>query len=171
MDTLAAVQHALELVRQGADIIDVGGESTRPGAQRVPAQEQVRRVVPVIAGIRAQSPVAISVDTTLAPVAEAALQAGAIMVNDVSGGTEHADMLPLVARTGAWVVLMHRLTTPEQDHYSHQYATPPVYHDVVAQVSAHLAQRAQAAMQAGVPADRVVLDPGFGFGKIGRAHV
>jgi dihydropteroate synthase len=165
MHVQAAVDHALAMVQQGADIIDVGGESTRPGAQRVDAAEQIRRVVPVISSIRAQSPVPISIDTTLASVAEAALQAGACMSNDVSAGTEDAGMLPLVARMGASVVLMHRLTTPDRDRYSHQYETAPSYADVVTDVAVHLAQRARAAMDAGVPAQRVVLDPGFGFGK------
>jgi dihydropteroate synthase len=165
MHVQAAVDHALAMVQQGADIIDVGGESTRPGAQRVDAAEQIRRVVPVIQGIRAHSSVPISVDTTLASVAEAAIRAGAQMVNDVSGATEDAALLPLVARSGASVVLMHRLTTPDQDHYSHQYETAPSYADVVIDVAAHLAQRARVAMDAGVSAQRVVLDPGFGFGK------
>ncbi|MFZ9881138.1 MAG: dihydropteroate synthase, partial [Phycisphaerales bacterium] len=126
-DAEEAAQHALALAEQGATIIDVGGESTRPGAQRVSAEEQVRRVVPVIARIRTRSNVAISVDTTLAAVAEAALEAGADIVNDVSAGSEDPDLLPLVARRGAGIVLMHRLVPPGEDSYSDRYEKEPPY--------------------------------------------
>lgn len=165
MDVPSAIEHALDLVRQGADIIDVGGESTRPGADRVPAEEQVRRVMPVIRGIRARSGVPISVDTTLAAVAQAAIEAGAWIVNDVSAGHEDPGLFPLVARLGAGLVLMHRLVPPGADRYSNQYERPPVYGDVVAEVMTFLAQRVGLAERAGVPRARMVVDPGFGFGK------
>ena len=165
MHVAAAVEHALRLVQEGADLVDVGGESTRPGAERVPAEEQIRRVVPVIRGIRATSAVPISVDTTLAAVAQAAIEAGAWLVNDVSAGLEDADLLPLAARLGAGVVLMHRLAPPPQDRYSDRHERPPAYTDVVAEVAGFLAGRVAAATHAGVPRARIVIDPGFGFGK------
>ncbi|NBX25001.1 MAG: dihydropteroate synthase [Planctomycetes bacterium] len=165
LDVASAVAHALDMVRQGADLIDVGGESTRPGAERMPAQEQIRRVVPVIRGIRERSDVAISIDTTLAEVAEAAMRSGAWIVNDVSAGLEDARLMPLVARAGAGLVLMHRRVPPGEDRYSHQYLQPPEYADVVRDVSAFLVERRMAAEQAGVPRARMLVDPGFGFGK------
>jgi dihydropteroate synthase len=164
-DAEEAAQHALALVEQGAAIIDVGGESTRPGAHRVDAEEQVRRVVPVIARIRMRSNVVISVDTTQAAVAEAALEAGADIVNDVSAGTEDPALLPLVARRGAGLVLMHRLAPPGEDSYSDRYEKEPSYGDVVRSVGDFLLARAEAAMQAGVAREAIALDPGLGFGK------
>jgi dihydropteroate synthase len=160
-----AAQYALQLVEEGATIIDIGGESTRPGAARIDAEEQVRRVVPVIARVRTHSGVAISVDTTLAAVAEAALEAGADIVNDVSAGCEDPAMLPLVARKGAGLILMHRLAPPGEDSYSDRYAEPPVYDDVVREVASYLLARADMAMAAGVAREMIALDPGLGFGK------
>ena len=163
MDVAGAIEHALRLVQEGADIIDVGGEA--PGGARVPAQEQIRRVVPVIRGIRVRSGVPISIDTTLAAVAQAAIEAGAWMVNDVSAGLEDVELLPLAARMGAGVMLMHRLAPPPQDRYSDRHDRPPAYVDVVADVADFLAGRVAAAEKAGVPRARIVIDPGFGFGK------
>jgi dihydropteroate synthase len=160
-----AAQFALQLVEEGAGIIDIGGESTRPGAARVDAEEQVRRVVPVIARVRSRSNVAITVDTTLAAVAEAALEAGADAVNDVSAGCEDPAMIPLVARTGAGLVLMHRLAPPGEDSYSDRYAEAPIYDDVVREVASFLLMRAEIAMAAGVAREAIALDPGLGFGK------
>ncbi len=156
----AAVAAAAEMADAGASIIDVGGESTRPNSLPVPEAEQVARVVPAIAAIRnARTPVIISVDTTRSAVAAAALAAGATVVNDVSGGRDDPDMLPLVASTGADVILMHMRGTPAtmQDN--------PMYADVLAEVSAFLAERLAAAVAAGIAPDRVLLDPGIGFGK------
>ena len=164
-DAEHAAQHALQLVEEGATILDIGGESTRPGASRVDAEEQVRRVVPVIARIRSRSNVAITVDTTLASVAEAALEAGADAVNDVSAGCEDAAMLPLVARKGAGIVLMHRLAAPGDDQYSDRYAEPPIYDDVVREVASFLLMRAELCLAAGIARDAIALDPGLGFGK------
>jgi dihydropteroate synthase len=160
-----AVEFALEMIEQGASVIDVGGESTRPGAARVPADEQIRRVVPVIARLRTRSNVAISIDTTLAAVAEAALDAGADFVNDVSAGTEDGAMFRMLARRGAGIVLMHRLAPPGEDSYSDRYAKEPVYADVVRDVSAFLLARAEMAMAAGIARESIALDPGLGFGK------
>jgi dihydropteroate synthase len=160
-----AAQFALQLVEEGATVIDIGGESTRPGAARVDAEEQVRRVVPVIARVRSRSGVAITVDTTSAAVAEAALEAGADAVNDVSAGCEDPAMFALVARRGAGLVLMHRLAPPGEDSYSDRYAEAPIYDDVVREVASFLLMRAEVAMAAGVARESIVLDPGLGFGK------
>jgi dihydropteroate synthase len=154
-----AVAHAREMAQQGADLLDVGGESTRPGAAPVDAAEQVRRVAPVIRAIRRETEVAISVDTTRSAVAEAAADAGAAIVNDISAGRDDESLLPLAARLGLAVVLMHMQGTPrtmqEQPHYD----------DVVAEVRQFLEQRMQAAVACGVPQEKVLLDPGIGFGK------
>ncbi|MEO1128620.1 MAG: dihydropteroate synthase [Planctomycetota bacterium] len=163
----AAVSRMQQLVEEGAAILDVGGESTRPGAVRIDPSEQIDRVVPVIKAARAAGiSVPISIDTTRAAVAEAALDAGAQIVNDVAAGLEDDAMLPLVASRGVGVILMHRLRPPDQDVYSHQYDESPAYQDgIVAFVRAWLADRAAAARQAGVRREGIVLDPGLGFGK------
>ena len=156
----AALEQAVAMVRDGADLIDIGGESTRPGSQRVPADEQVRRVVPVVEAIRRSGlDAALSIDTTLAPVAAAALDAGADLVNDISAGRDDADLLPLVARRKIPVVLMHMQGTPAT------MQREPAYDDVTADVTAFLRERERAALAAGVEAWRVLHDPGIGFGK------
>lgn len=156
-------------VDEGADMLDLGGESTRPGAQRVGADEQIRRVVPAIEAIRARGgavgAIPISVDTTSARVAAAALDAGADAINDVSGGSEDPGMLTLAGDRGAGVVLMHRLTTPERDRYSDAYDTPPEYENVVETVVDTLRDASRRAMDAGVDRASIVWDPGLGFGK------
>lgn len=159
-----AVRHGLAMAGQGADIIDAGGESTRPGAGRIDVGEQVRRVVPVIRALREQLDLAypgvqISIDTTRVDVARAAVDAGATIVNDVSAGREDAQMLGFAAEQGLPIVLMHMLGKPAtmQDE--------PTYTDVVAEVRDFLLARARAALDAGVDRQRVVLDPGIGFGK------
>jgi dihydropteroate synthase len=164
-DSEHAAQHALQLVEEGATVLDIGGESTRPGASRVDAEEQVRRVVPVIARVRSRSNVAITVDTTLASVAEAALESGADAVNDVSAGCEDPAMLPLVAKKGAGIILMHRLAAPGDDQYSDRYAEPPIYDDVVREVASFLLMRAELCLAAGIAREAIALDPGLGFGK------
>jgi dihydropteroate synthase len=170
----AAVAMARQAASEGADILDIGGESTRPGARRVPEGEQIARVVPAIRAIREEggtlAEIPISVDTTRPTVAEAALEAGADAINDVSGATEggaggEEGMLALAARHGAGLVLMHRLAPPEQDRYSDRYERPPAYADVVEEVGRALEARAEAALGAGVARGSVVLDPGLGFGK------
>lgn len=154
----AAVAHAREMIDAGADLIDVGGESTRPGAPPVPPATQIERVVPVIERIAAL-PVVISIDTTKAAVAEAAIAAGAAMVNDISAGRDDSALLPLVAQLGAPLVLMHMLGTPQtmQDD--------PRYVDVMREVIDFLRIRLAQARAAGVHPGRVLLDPGIGFGK------
>jgi dihydropteroate synthase len=150
--------------------VDIGGESTRPGATRIDAAEQIRRTVPVIAAIRrelAAGPV-ITIDTTLAEVARAALDVGADAINDVSAGTEDPGILVLAAQRRCGLILMHRLAPPGRDVFSHQYAAPPDYSasgGVTGAVVAFLQERIAAASQAGVSPEAIVVDPGLGFGK------
>jgi dihydropteroate synthase len=155
-DTAGAVAHGRQLLAEGADLLDVGGESTRPGARRVSADEELDRVVPVVAALVADG-AEVSVDTTRAVVAAAALSAGARLVNDVSGGLADPDMLPFVAGAGVPYVAMH------WRGHSTDMQSRAVYGDVVAEVSAELAGRRDAALLAGVR--DLVLDPGLGFAK------
>ncbi|MGN6741689.1 MAG: dihydropteroate synthase [Amnibacterium sp.] len=155
LDARAAIAHGRALVAAGADVVDVGGESTRPGAADVPEAEELRRVVPVVTALAGDG-IRVSVDTRSAAVAEAALAAGAAMVNDVSGGTADPRMLPVVAASSADLVLMHSRGPA---------ATAPDYADVVGEVRAELGQRLAAARDAGIPDERLVLDPGIGFAK------
>jgi dihydropteroate synthase len=156
--TDAAIAHGLELAAQGADIVDVGGESTRPGAQRIDEDEELRRVGPVVTElVRAGLPV--SIDTMRARVAEFALDAGAQLVNDVSGGLADPDMPRLVAAAGVSYVVVH-WRGHSRDMYSRA-----VYADVVTEVRDELTRRVDAVVHAGVDPGRVVLDPGLGFGK------
>ncbi len=154
-----AIEHALKLVADGADLIDVGGESTRPGAGPVPAREEKKRILPVIEVVREKKDVLISVDTTKAEVAAAALAEGAHLINDVSAGRFDPDLLPLVARTGAGLVLMHMKGTPRS------MQSLASYDDVVGEVRDFLARRLEAAREAGVNEAAVILDPGIGFAK------
>jgi dihydropteroate synthase len=158
LDLDAAVAHAHQMAEQGADLIDVGGESTRPGAIRVPAEEEARRVLPVIRRL-ASDGLAISVDTYRAAVAEAALRAGARVVNDVSGGLGDPDMARVVRDAGCPWILMH------WRGHSRDMAELAHYDDVVADVRTELAQRVSDAVAAGVGAHQLVLDPGLGFAK------
>jgi dihydropteroate synthase len=158
LDPEAAVAHGRELAATGAEILDVGGESTRPGAEPVAAEEELRRVVPVIRGLSGKD-FEISVDTSKAAVAAAALDAGATIVNDVTALRGDPEMAPLCAERGATVVLMHMLGEPRT------MQEDPRYEDVVAEVKAFLAERLAAATAAGIAEERVWLDPGIGFGK------
>jgi dihydropteroate synthase len=154
-----AVRHGARLVDEGADVLDVGGESTRPGAEPVDVDEELRRVIPVIEGLtEMQQTTPISIDTRKPEVARAALEAGARIVNDVTAGRDGA-MLEAVADTGAGIVLMHMLGEPQtmQDD--------PRYDDVVAEVNEFLRERIEAAVFAGIAEERVCVDPGIGFGK------
>ncbi len=167
-----AVRVADEMLHHGAAGIDIGAESTRPGAVPVPADEQIRRAVGVIDAIRRRlgSECVVSIDTTLSMVASAALDAGADCVNDTSAGRDDELMFGLVARCGAGLILMHRLTLPARDAYSTQYAAAggavPVYEpDVMNVVREFVISRASEAERAGVARERIVLDPGLGFGK------
>ncbi|MFL5832470.1 MAG: dihydropteroate synthase [Solirubrobacterales bacterium] len=158
LDPEAAVAHGRELAAAGAEILDIGGESTRPGAEPVAAEEEMERVVPVIEGLR-RLDCEISVDTSKAAVAAAALDAGATIVNDVTALRGDPGMAPLCADRGATVVLMHMLGEPRTMQEG------PRYGDVVAEVRAFLAERLAAAVAAGIAEERVWLDPGIGFGK------
>lgn len=158
LDPRAAISHGEELAAQGADILDVGGESTRPGAAEVAVDEELRRVAPVIAGL-AGSGVEISVDTSKAAVAAAALDAGATIVNDVTALRGDPEMAALVADRGAGIVLMHMAGDPRTMQVN------PEYQDVVAEVRDFLAARLAAAVAAGIEESRIWLDPGIGFGK------
>lgn len=164
-----AAQHAMALVRAGADVLDIGGESTRPGAARVPPGEQTARVIPVIERLRAMGCAApISVDTTSGAVAARALDAGADAVNDVSAGGDDAGMLALAAERGCGLVLMHRLCAPGEDRFSHRYEREPDYSSeggMVRAVTEFLRRRMEEACGVGVRAGSVMLDPGLGFGK------
>ncbi|MEV6206488.1 dihydropteroate synthase [Kitasatospora sp. NPDC051914] len=158
LDPAAAVAHGLRLTAQGADLIDVGGESTRPGAQRVTEQEELRRVIPVVRELAAAGAV-VSVDTMRARVAAEAVAAGARLVNDVSGGLADPAMAEVVAATGAPFVVMHwRGQSADMDSLA-------VYDDVVADVTAELTARMTALLAAGVKEEQLVLDPGLGFAK------
>ena len=163
----AAVARGLEMVEQGADIIDVGGESTRPGAERVTEEQQLQRVLPVIRELQRQLPegIPISIDTTSTRVAGAALEQGAVIVNDVSAGRDDPGMLKLVADAGVPYIIMHMQGTPRtmQDN--------PHYDDVVAEIKTFLLARAEAAMAAGIRQENLVIDPGIGFGKSKRDNL
>jgi len=155
-----AIAHGLRLADEGADILDVGGESTRPGSDPVPVDDELARVVPVVAGLREAAPagVALSVDTRRPDVAQAAIDAGASIVNDVTAAAEPA-MLEVARATGTGLVLMHMLGEPKT------MQVDPTYDDVVAEVLDFLARRIGAAAAAGLERDRLCVDPGIGFGK------
>lgn len=159
LDLPRAVERALEMEAEGADIIDVGGESTRPSAPPVDAAEELRRVIPVIEAISGRLKVPVSVDTYKASVARAAVDAGAEIVNDISGLTFDSGMAATVAAAGAGLVVMHTRGTPET------MQTETGYVDLVAEVSAFLRSSLDAAVTAGIPPERIVVDPGIGFGK------
>lgn len=156
----AALAHARHMAEAGVDVIDIGGESTRPGSQPVPASVQIERVLPVVRELRRQLPqLELSIDTTRAEVAQAALEEGVGMLNDISAGRDCPDMLRLAAEYRAQLVLMHMQGTPSsmQDR--------PHYQDVVGEVSEFLLQRVGAALDAGVAREQLWIDPGIGFGK------
>jgi dihydropteroate synthase len=155
----AAREAAHRMCQQGADIIDIGGESTRPGSARVDAEEQKRRVLPVLGAMGGKLGALLSIDTTRAAVAEAALDAGAFIVNDISAGRDDPAMLPLVARTRTAIILMHMQGEPATMQANPRYA------NAVEDVKAFLRERLEAARAAGVSGQRVLLDPGIGFGK------
>ncbi|RMG03333.1 MAG: dihydropteroate synthase [Planctomycetota bacterium] len=159
LDPEAAVEHGRRLAADGADILDIGGESTRPYAEPVSLEEERRRVLPVIERLAAECDVPISVDTSKPEVAEAALQAGAVIVNDVTAARD-ARMIEVVRRFSAGICLMHMQGTPQSMQDS------PHYHDVVGEISAFLAERARACEAAGIAREQIVVDPGIGFGKL-----
>ena len=161
----AAINHGKRMIDEGADIIDIGGESTRPGSKRVSVEEQIKRVVPIINAISETLPghVEISIDTTQSKVADAALSAGASIVNDVSGGNDDAEILKLCADKKCPYILMHMLGSPET------MQSDPVYNDVVSDIKLFLEARAEDCVKAGIDKDNIVIDPGIGFGKT-REH-
>lgn len=158
LDPAVAIAHALDLVEDGASVVDVGGESTRPGAERVPVEEEIQRVLPVVSAL-AERDITVSIDTMNAETAVAAIEAGARIVNDVSGGLADPDMLSAVAETSADFVLGH-WRGPSSDMYARAE-----YADVARDVTVELAERLREAERAGIDPARVVLDPGIGFGK------
>jgi dihydropteroate synthase len=155
----AAVQHARRLVSEGADLLDLGGESSRPGSVPVPLDEELRRVIPAIAAVAPEAGVPISVDTTKAEVARQALDAGAAIINDISALGGDPEMPRVVAATGAGVVLMHMQGVPQTMQVN------PHYDDVVREVYDFLARRVEWAEAQGIPRERIAIDPGIGFGK------
>ncbi|MEV0927307.1 dihydropteroate synthase [Streptomyces spongiicola] len=157
-DTTAAVKHGLDLVAEGADLVDVGGESTRPGASRVDEEEELRRVLPVVRGLAGEG-VTVSVDTMRASVAAQAVAAGATLVNDVSGGLADPQMVPAVAAAEVPFVVMH------WRGFSEDMNGRAVYGDVVAEVAAELRARMDAVVTGGIAAERIIVDPGLGFAK------
>jgi dihydropteroate synthase len=161
----AAVRQALQLAEDGADILDIGGESTRPGAERVSVDEELRRVVGVISELRPQTDRLISIDTTKAEVAQQALAAGADIVNDISGLTFDPAMPDVCAESDCGVIAMHILGNPQT------MQNDPQYDDVVADVTIWLQQRLDDLSQRGIRAERIALDPGIGFGKTADHNV
>ncbi|MEU5148511.1 dihydropteroate synthase [Streptomyces yangpuensis] len=157
-DTTAAVKRGLDLVAQGADLVDVGGESTRPGASRVDEEEELRRVVPVVRGLASEG-VTVSVDTMRAAVAARAVAAGAALVNDVSGGLADPGMIPAVAAAEVPFVVMH------WRGFSADMNSLAVYDDVIAEVTAELRARIDAVVAGGIAPERLLVDPGLGFAK------
>ncbi|PRY67430.1 dihydropteroate synthase [Glaciihabitans tibetensis] len=158
VDPAAATAHALELVRQGADVIDIGGESTRPGAERVPAEQELARVLPIVREL-AGSGIRLSIDTMNASTAGACAEAGAEFINDVSGGLADPDMYAVVAGSGVRYIAMHW-----REHSATMQAAP-LYTEVVSEVRAELGERIAGAIAAGIEPARLIVDPGLGFSK------
>jgi dihydropteroate synthase len=158
-DTARALEHAREMVSQGADIVDIGGESTRPGAEPLTEEEESNRIIPVIERLASELTVPISVDTYKSSVAKKALDAGASIVNDISGLRFSPDMAPTIAACGAAVVIMHIKGTPRDMQVN------PVYRDVIDEIMDHLEESAGIALKAGIAGNRIMIDPGIGFGK------
>jgi dihydropteroate synthase len=154
-----AIERGLRMADEGADIIDVGGESARPGARPISVQEEMDRALPVVEGIRRRSPVHISIDTSKADVAAEAISLGAGIVNDISAFRLDERMAAVTADAGAFVVLMHMQGSPETMQQK------PTYTDVVEEIRSFLAERVRAAVDAGIAEERVFVDPGIGFGK------
>ena len=158
-DSDAAIKAGLLMLENGADMLDIGGESSRPGADPVSVDQELRRVLPVVEGLRSKTTIPLSVDTTKASVAKAALQAGADIINDISALRADPDMAGMIAGAGAKVILMHMQGVPQT------MQKEPHYSDVVSEVCDFLRYRAEAAQAAGILAERIILDPGIGFGK------
>ncbi len=164
-DIIRAVQHGIKLAHEGADIIDVGGESSRPGAEPVPVEEEIRRVVPVIEALAREVQVPLSVDTYKSEVAARAIEAGASMVNDISALRFDPNMVHVAAEAGASVVLMHMRGTP-RDMQVH-----PRYDDLLGEIREFLDERVSWAQEKGVAPEKIVVDPGIGFGKTAKHNL
>ena len=164
-DAEAAIAHGMKLAEEGAAIIDVGGESTRPGAPMVEEAEELRRVIPVIEALSRNVQVPISVDTQKAGVAREAIKAGAGIINDIAANRADEEMWRIAAKTGAGYILMHMQGTPQTMHLKPEYA------DVVSEVSVFFSERLQAVERCGVRPEQVMLDPGIGFGKTGKNNL
>lgn len=154
-----AVERGLRLAAEGADIIDIGGESTRPGSDSVPSQEELQRVIPVISALREKTEVLISVDTTKSEIAEAAVEAGADIINDISAFRFDSRMPSLAAQKGVSVVLMHMQGNPKTMQIS------PAYKNLLMEIKSFLKEKLEAAQAAGVEREKIIIDPGIGFGK------
>lgn len=161
----AGVEHALRLVEQGADVLDIGGESSRPGAQSVSAQVEIDRVLPIVEGIRRHSAIPLSIDTTKLEVARACLAAGADLINDISAFRFEPELAVEIARTGAAVILMHSRGTP------HTMQQLPPSSDILGDVASTLAAAVAQAFQSGISRDRILIDPGVGFGKTAQDNL
>ncbi|MCX6962318.1 MAG: dihydropteroate synthase [Verrucomicrobia bacterium] len=159
LDPQAALAHGLQMVAEGAEILDIGGESTRPGAQSVEADEEIRRVLPIIQALRRESPVLLSIDTSKAAVAQAALDAGADIINDVTGLRGDSEMPALAASSKAGIVIMHMQGEPRTMQLA------PTYDDVVEEVGNFFRQAVARSVACGIDPMRIALDPGIGFGK------
>jgi len=161
----SAIAHGLQLVRDGADLLDIGGESTRPGAEPVPLEEELRRVVPVVEGLAARITVPLSVDTSKAEVARRCLAAGARIINDVTALAGDPDMPAVVRQHACGVILMHMQGTPQTMQHA------PQYEDVVSEIGHFFEERLKTARAGGIPDESIVLDPGIGFGKKGKHNL
>jgi len=159
LDPKKASDHGLHLLEEGADILDIGGESSRPGSDPVPIEEEIKRTIPVIQAIRAQTKALLSIDTTKARVAQAALDAGVDIINDISSGRFDPDMLPLAAQYQVPVILMHMQGTPKS------MQEKPSYKNLLEEIKQFLEDRIAAAQDAGISTESIIIDPGIGFGK------
>ncbi|HEY9160319.1 MAG TPA: dihydropteroate synthase [Desulfomonilia bacterium] len=154
-----AIEHALELIGQGADIIDVGGESTRPGASTIDEKTEIKRILPVVKGIALKTEVPVSIDTRNASVAEAAMDSGASIINDVSSMTHDKDMITVAKKTGAGIVLMHMRGSPAD------MQSDTIYADIVSEIYDYIEKRVEVCLEAGIDPLSIIIDPGIGFGK------
>lgn len=161
----AAVAHAIKLVNEGADLLDIGGESTRPGASPVSAEEEIRRVIPVIEQLKAKVSIPISIDTSKANVARAALKVGATIVNDISGLQFDPEMIPLCAENRCGVIAMHIQGTPQT------MQNEPHYENVVREITDYFNERMKTLTDGGIELDAIALDPGVGFGKTAQHNI
>lgn len=159
IDSQAALSHAEKMVEEGADIVDIGGESTRPFSDPVPEEEEIKRVVPVISALAKHISIPISIDTTKARVARKALDAGASIINDISALRQDPDMAKVVAESKVPVILMHMLGTPKNMQKS------PAYQNVVGEIRTFLSKAIQSAVDKGIDGSKIIIDPGIGFGK------